>query len=104
MYAFLQDTCEADPESYIPKEELYLIFQQYCVGNKLPILKPNSFSRGLTNQIFVRLKSARHRLEPNGPQVRCWDGLKFQEPEENREGGGNGNNEVEEFLKSMEDL
>jgi putative DNA primase/helicase len=48
--AFVMEKIETDPESWIPKDELYTAFVLYCKQNKLPILANNVF--------FKRVESA----------------------------------------------
>ncbi|MBI2851739.1 MAG: bifunctional DNA primase/polymerase [Chloroflexi bacterium] len=75
VYAFLQDCTEQSPPDYITKDDLYDAFVKYCIEEKLPVTKPNSFGRSLQNQVAYKIKAT--RPEVDGKRVTAWQGIKF---------------------------
>lgn len=93
IYAFLTDKCEINLNGWVSKDELFQAFVEYCQANNIPIPKPNSFARGLQNQIFIRVKSSRHRVHVGGKQIPTWDGVEFKKDSED--------SEVSPYLKAV---
>lgn len=73
VYAFLIDKCEANSSGCVSKDDLYNAFVEYAKTNSIPILKPNAFGRALSNQVTIRIRSARPIIE--GKRVTAWEGL-----------------------------
>jgi putative DNA primase/helicase len=111
VYSFISDNCEPDPEAETPKAELYDSFKNYCLEQKIPLLKPNSFARALQNQIYIRVASSRPEI--NGTRVTCWKGIRLisvRDVKDSRVSGFNKprklvNNNIERYKsKTLESL
>ncbi|MBO8183143.1 MAG: hypothetical protein H0Z28_10185 [Archaeoglobus sp.] len=71
---FIIEKLEISPEDFIPKEELYKSYCEYCRQNKLPIAHKTSFARQLTKQLEVN--SYRPKLD--GKRISAWKGVRFK--------------------------
>jgi putative DNA primase/helicase len=75
VYAFVSAKYESDSEVETPKGEIYTAFTNYCLEQKIPLLKPNSFARALQNQTYFRVTSTRPRIGIGNERVPCWKGI-----------------------------
>jgi hypothetical protein len=62
---------EVNPESYIPKRELYRAYCEYCRQNKLPMVSDNTFHKKL--QRHVRVEDYRPKI--GDKRVTAWKGI-----------------------------
>ena len=76
--AFVMEKIETDPESWIPKDELYTAFVLYCKQNKLPILANNVFSREL--KVHIRVEEVRKKI--GGKRMQGWQGIKIKKEDD----------------------
>jgi len=74
--AFRIDHLEINPESVIPKDELYAHYVEYCVENQLPAKAKNIFSMLLYRELP---KISETRIREEGKRIQCWKGITFCE-------------------------
>lgn len=77
VYAFLQDCCDPETDSWIEKDQLYKAYVKYSEDNNLPAKKPNSFARALQNQTHIKVRSIRPRV--GDTRITAWEGIKLKE-------------------------
>lgn len=75
VLAFVHECCDLAPDSYVPKDQLYDAFREYCIENRLPCPKPNAFGRRLKNQAEVRVYDSRVLID--NKQQRVWKGIRY---------------------------
>jgi len=76
--AFVMECLIEDPDSYVPKEELYNAYCEYCRINKLPIRSSNLFHKELRK--YIRVYEERKTI--GGQRQRVYLGIKLIEPSE----------------------
>jgi putative DNA primase/helicase len=75
IQAFVEDMVEVDSGSYVPKEEFYGAYVQYCKDNNLPALDKAVFARRVII-VIPTIRASQHNIGgKNG--VRCFDGVKL---------------------------
>ncbi|MBA7693119.1 hypothetical protein ES703_101695 [subsurface metagenome] len=79
IYAFVEDACEADPEAWISKDDLYDAFLKYCDEKNIPRIGKESFGRALKNAKNVHVIS--QRSGPRGRQMHGWKGIQLKKEE-----------------------
>ena len=79
IYAFVEDVCEADPEAWISKDDLYDAFLKYCDEKNIPRIGKESFGRALKNAKNVHVTF--QRRGPRGAQTTGWTGIQLKEKE-----------------------
>ncbi|MBA7590880.1 hypothetical protein ES708_33022 [subsurface metagenome] len=79
IYAFVEDACEADPEAWISKDDLYDAFLKYCDEKNIPRIGKESFGRALKNAKNVHVTF--QRRGPRGTQTTGWVGIQLKEKE-----------------------
>ena len=70
---YMEDMIEVSPDDWIPKDELYSSYTEYCRKQKLPILAKNVFSKDIHKHINIR--EERRTIE--GRRVQGWTGLRI---------------------------
>jgi len=84
---FVKDCVVMDPENYVPKEEFYRRYVEYCKKMDLP-----SKSMGVVSKAIFRylpsVSSSHPRID--GKKVHCWKGINFGTPSEKIGTGGTG--------------
>jgi len=83
VYAFVRDRVEQNPVAWIPKEDLYNAYVEYCDENDLPALANNKFAQELKK--FVRVKATKRKV--GGARVHVWEGIQLKFSEEEVEEG-----------------
>jgi len=78
VYAFVKDRLERDVKSYVPKEELYEEYVEYCEMNNLNPVSKNTFGKQLPKEIPTRTARVLHK----GERVWAWMGIKLKPKEE----------------------
>ena len=69
--SFLEEMVKKDPDSVIPKEELWNRYKDYCEYYDLPNLGKGEFTK-----VVLRLPYAREKImKINGKSTRCWSGI-----------------------------
>lgn len=79
IYAFVEDSCEPDPEAWTAKDELYDIFIKYCEKQNIPRIGKESFGRALKDAKNVHVIF--QRRGPRGAQETGWKGIRPAEKE-----------------------
>lgn len=75
LWGFVEDRLDtSDSEAFIPKEELYNAFKEYCQTNSLPDVGKDSFYKHLGDKVTVR--SERKTVEGRG-RPHCFVGVKL---------------------------
>jgi putative DNA primase/helicase len=74
--AFRMDHLMKDPESVIPKNDLYGYYVSYCIEHGLPAKAKNAFSMALY-QVIPEIAETRKRIGKN--RIQCWQGVRFSE-------------------------
>jgi len=83
LQAFVLDYVKEDPEGWIPKDEFYAKYVEYCKKNKLTIKAKNIVAKELQGCLNITINVER-RETPEG-RVRGWKGISWKEPEEDKE-------------------
>jgi len=76
IYAFVEATCDADPEGWISKDELYDVFLGYCDDQNIPRIGKESFGRALKDAKNVHVSF--QRRGPRGQQETGWMGIQLK--------------------------
>ncbi len=80
IYVFVEDVCEANPDAWISKDDLYDAFAEYCDRQNIPRIGKESFGRALKNARNVHATSQRRGTR--GAQTYGWKGIELKEREE----------------------
>jgi len=80
IYAFVEDTCEANSDAWISKDDLYNAFLEYCDKQNIPRIGKESFGRSLKNAKNVHVMN--QRSGPRGAQKHGWKGIQLKKQEE----------------------
>jgi len=78
VYAFVKDRLEKDINSFIPKEDLYKEYVEYCEENDLVPVAKNKFGTLLPKEVPVISR----RIIYEGKRVTVWSGIKLKPKEE----------------------
>lgn len=76
-FAFIEDICEPDPDAWVPKDNLYDAFVNYCSQLNLAHMGKEAFGRKLKNSSEVHIKSRQRRVD--GTQTWGWEGIQLAE-------------------------
>lgn len=81
--SYIEKCIGADPTGFIPKEEIYGKFLQFCKDNKLTTKSDKVFFQRL-KECYPGMSSSRITL-PDGTRKNCWTGIAYiiEEKEEN---------------------
>ena len=79
LQAFVMDCIKEDPEGWIPKDEFYGKYVEYCNKNKLTIKAKNAVARDLQSCLNITINV--ERRETAKGRVRGWKGISWKEPE-----------------------
>ncbi len=80
LYAFIEDRCETSDLAWIPKDDLYKAFIDYCNKQNIPRIGKESFGRALKNVKNANVTS--QKRGPRGAQIHGWERIQLQELEE----------------------
>jgi len=78
VHAFVFDMCDIGADNTISKDELYDAYVSYARSNKLPIMKPNSFTRAIKNQSGLHANIVRP-INSKGERYYAWQGLSLHD-------------------------
>jgi len=73
---WVQERIELDVEQYIPKDEAYDDFREYCKKHKIPIPDKISFCKRLIKEVTV---TQYDKPSTDGKTIRCWRGIRFKQ-------------------------
>jgi putative DNA primase/helicase len=81
--SFILEKISTDPDSYIPKDDVYGVFVAYCRDHKFPTMSEKMFS----TLLFSRLPVTHFRGSVNRPdgsidRPYCWKGIAWKHLEE----------------------
>jgi len=76
IYSFLVDNSEYHPDSWLPKDDLYSKYIEYCITQNLPRKSKGEFSKQLPKHMPAILPK-RERVDANGPFVHGWHGIRL---------------------------
>jgi len=85
--SFVMDMLEFEAEGFIPKQELYSAYTQYCRNERYPPESEVKFKQSLQNHIRI----LDYRASINGLRVICWKGIKWQD-------------DIDEHVKGVKDV
>lgn len=74
---FVAEMVEDDANNIVPKEDFYEAYTAFCAVNRGHAKTPETVGKELPRHAPY-IRTAKPRLEPNGPQVRCWKGLRLR--------------------------
>jgi P4 family phage/plasmid primase-like protien len=74
-FAFVEDMCEPDPNTWISKDNLYDAFANYCKKQNFSPLGKESFGRSLKNVNNAHVKSRQRRVD--GVTTWGWEGIRL---------------------------
>ncbi|MHC1624723.1 MAG: DNA primase family protein [Methermicoccaceae archaeon] len=81
VYAFVLERCEADPNAWETKDDVYADYVDFCKENDLRVLSKNVFAQELGKHIRV----AATKKKVGGTRVWVWVGLKLKPKKEEDE-------------------
>jgi len=73
--AFVMDCLNVDPDAFIPKQDLYNVFAEYCRVRKIPCVTKDTFFKNLPQHIPV----IDHRPKLGNTRVVTFKGIRFSE-------------------------
>jgi len=79
-YAFIEDVCESNPDTWISKDDLYDAFTSYCSKQNLAHLGKEAFGRKLKDASNVHVKSRQRRVD--GVITWGWEGIQVIKKQE----------------------
>lgn len=63
-------------DEYIPKDEMYRVFVEYCKDHKFPAMSEKMFSSIIFNKLPVsNFRATIDRYGRNSERVMCWKGI-----------------------------
>ncbi|GAI24868.1 unnamed protein product, partial [marine sediment metagenome] len=80
LYAFIEDKCVTSESAWIPKDDLYKAFLDYCDKQNIPRIGKESFGRALKNVKNANVTS--QKRGPRGEQIYGWERIRLKEEEE----------------------
>jgi len=78
VYAFVRDRLERDVNSFVPKEDLYKEYVEYCDENDLAPVAKNKFGNSLPKEI----PTTTQKILYGGKRVKVWSGIRLKPKEE----------------------
>jgi putative DNA primase/helicase len=74
LHAFVEEKIEADTERWIPKEDFYNAYAEFCRDYKLMVKAKNVVGQDLQRHLRVET----HKLKIGGKRVNVWQGIQFK--------------------------
>jgi P4 family phage/plasmid primase-like protien len=80
--AFVVDRCTVTPGGFVPKDQLWITYCEWCRSNGIPgaPLSKEMFSRAIKTAFAGAIKDHRPRVSDSGQRPRYWSGIAFAEP------------------------
>ena len=84
VYSYLVDNTEYHPDSWLPKDDLYAKYIEYCIDQNLPRKSKGEFTKQLPKHMPAVIPK-RKRVDNEGPYIHGWDGIRLLTPDEIQE-------------------
>jgi P4 family phage/plasmid primase-like protien len=74
---FAADGVESDPEGWVPKEDFYQAYVEFCASNRAPAKSPEQVGKELPKH-YPQARTEKRRPVPGEPQLRGWRGIRLR--------------------------